>query len=96
MSDKRIRESRKPSSPLLNEGAVRSKVITINYPLSAEFKIQVEQNTYLPPFSVVEEAIVEMGIVFEGSPGAIQSRYIFSQPYFLFGDLTLGSYGVGT
>jgi hypothetical protein len=76
VSDKRIGESSEPSSPLLNESAVSSEVISIDYPLSAEFVVQIGQTPYLLLSLAAEEAIVEMGISFVGSPGAIQNRYI--------------------
>ena len=96
MSDERIGESGQPSSPLLNECAISSKVISIDCLLLAEIQGDEGQTTYLQLSLVEEEVIVEMGSVFVSSRGAIQSRCTSLRLYSLAEDLKPGSYDAGT
>ena len=96
MSDERIGETGQPSSPLLNECAVSSKVISIDCLLLAGIQADEGQTTYLPLSLEGEEVIVEMGSAFVGSRGAIQSRCTSLRLYSLAEGLKPGSYDAGT
>lgn len=71
-------------------------MISINCLLLVEIQVNEGQVTYLPLSLVGEEVIVEMGSVFVGSRGAIQSRCTSLRLYSLAEDLKPGSYDAGT